>query len=161
MWGVYGISSEQVLAVWTIPVPAHINKMSVCLHQSVGYQSNQQAQALGWFFHDSICFSLSPAQALSKTLHREWGIGSSRSFSEPITEALRREHRGNDFLFRSIRKEYVSVSGFGGAESNLCKLWDEQTELSSCPFTWSHRMAYRHQWFTWITPVPRSLLPWV
>lgn len=57
------------------------------------------------------------------------------------SEALRGGHRGNDFLFSSIRKEYVPETGSEGSESNRCKLWDEETELSSCPltsFTWSH-----------------------
>lgn len=83
-------------------------------------------------------------QTPSKTLQREGEIGAS---AEPITEALRVEHRGNDFLFRSTRKEYVRVSGFEGAESNHCKLWDEQTELSSCPLT---AFPWSQQWLTGI-----------
>lgn len=107
----------------------------------IRYQSNQQPQALGWFLQGSTCFCLCLAQTLSTTLHREGETGSSRSSSEPVTEAPRGEDRGNDFLFRSIREEYVSVTGFERAERNPCKLWDVETELSSCPltsFTWSH-----------------------
>lgn len=78
----------------------------------------------------------------SAKLYREGErLEAAGASAEPITEALRAEHKGNDFLFSSIREEYVSVTGFEGAESNQCKLWDAETELCSCPltsFTWSH-----------------------
>lgn len=139
MWGVYSIPSEQVLAVEPFLVQ-HTSIKWVFAYISQ-YQSNQQPQALGRFFHGSTCFCLCLAQTLSKTLHREEETGSSRSSPEPVTEALRGEDRGNDFLFRSVWKEYVSVTGFEGLERNPCKLWNVKTELSSCPltsFTWSH-----------------------
>lgn len=68
-------------------------------------------------------------------------LAAAGASAEPITEALGGEHRGNDFLFSSIREEYVSVTGFEGAESSHCKLWGVETELYSCPLTsvtWSH-----------------------
>lgn len=113
--------------------------MSACLHQSVEYQSDQQPQrGLVMVFpwqHLASLFNLpKPSVKLYTGSERLAAAGAS-------AEALRGEHRGNDFIFSSIRAEYVSVTGFEGAESTPCKLWDVETELYSCPLTsvtWSH-----------------------
>ena len=47
--------------------------------------------------------------------------------AEFLTEALRGEDRGNDFLFNRVRKECAAVTGFERAESNHCKPWDVET----------------------------------
>lgn len=65
-----------------------------------------------------------PSAKLCVERKRLVAMGASAEF---LTEALRGEDRGNDFLFNRIREEYAAVTGFERTERNHCKPWDVET----------------------------------